>query len=98
MKTTDKNDLYRKLAQVSVNTMIMAEGAKCCECKNKVQEFSIFIGEGQRLSTLYTSCCKDCLPLAILEATKIGMKDYEEAVKKAEERIKLENDVEKYNL
>jgi 2-methylaconitate cis-trans-isomerase PrpF len=91
MTSSEKNNLYKKFGQVSVNTMIISEGAKCCECKDKVQEFSIFIGEGQRLSTLHTSCCRDCLPLVILEATKIGMKDYEEAVS-------VRENVKKYNL
>ena len=98
MSKIDKNELYKKFAQVSVNNMIMSETSKCNCCKNKLQEFSVFIGEGQRLSTLYSSCCSDCLPIVVNEAIKIGKKDYQDAIKREEERIKLETDVEKYNL
>lgn len=76
----------------------MSDTSKCNNCKDKLQNFSVFIGEGQRLSTLYSCCCSDCLSIVVDKAIKIGMKDYEKAISLAEERIKLENDVEKYNL
>lgn len=91
MKEIDKSEYYKKFAQVSVNGMIMATGAKCYECKENLQEFSIFIGEGQRLSTLYTSCCSDCLPIVVKKAIENGKKTAEEQIKRAEERLYKES-------
>ncbi len=87
MKEIDKNQYYKTFAQVSVNSMIMSTGAKCYECKDNLQEFSIFIGEGQRLSTLYTSCCSNCLPIVVKKAIDEGRKTAEEQIKRAEERL-----------
>lgn len=91
MKTIDKSEYYKKFAQVSVNSMIMATGAKCYECKDKLQEFTVFIGEGQRLSTLYTSCCSDCLSTVVKKAITEGHKTAEEQIKRAEERLYKES-------
>jgi hypothetical protein len=91
MKEIDKNEYYKKFAQVSVNSMIMASGAKCYECKDNLQEFSIFVGEGQRLSTLYTSCCSNCLPMTVKKAIEDGRKTADEQIKRAEERLYKES-------
>jgi hypothetical protein len=91
MKEIDKSEYYKKFAQVSVNSMIMATGAKCYECKDNLQEFSIFVGEGQRLSTLYTSCCSKCLPIVVKKAIDEGRKTADEQIKRAEERLYKES-------
>jgi len=87
----NKKDYYKKLATVSVNEMVMSNTAKCCNCNKNLQEFSIFIGDEQRLSTLYTSCCSKCLPLEIKKAIKIGREDAENAIKSAEDRLYKES-------
>ena len=87
----NKNDYYKKLATVSVNGMVMSNTAKCCKCKTNLQEFTIFIGDEQRLSTLYTSCCSECLPSEIKNAIKIGKDDAENAIKRAEEKLYKES-------
>ena len=87
----DKNEYYKKLALVSVNQMIMSTGAKCNHCKKKLQEFSIFVGEGQKLSTLFSSCCSKCLPIVVKEAIEDGKKTAEEQIKRAEERLYKES-------
>ena len=94
----NRSEYYKKFAMVSVNNMIMSDTAKCYECKTNLQEFSVFIGESQRLSTLYDSCCSECLPLVVKRAIKKGIEDAEKAIKREEERIRFNNDVNKYNL
>lgn len=82
----DKREYYQKFAHVSVNNSIWSNTSKCQKCKTKNQEFSVFLGEGQRLSTLYSTCCSECLPLVINEAIKEGVKDAEDQIKRAEQR------------
>lgn len=91
MKEIDKNQYYKIFAQVSVNTMIMSTGAKCYECNDNLQEFSIFVGEGQKLSTLYTSCCSNCLSIVVKRAIDNGRDTAEEQIKRAEERLYKES-------
>jgi hypothetical protein len=95
--SVDKRAYYEKFAHVSVNGSIWSEDAKCHKCKTNKQEFSVFLGEGQRLSTLYSTCCSECLPSIIKKAIEEGKEDAEKAIKNAEEREFLK-DVEKYNL
>ena len=85
----DKNQYYKMFAQVSINQMIMYTGAKC-KC-GELQEFSIFVGEGQKLSTLFSSCCSKCLPIVVKEAIEDGRKTSEEQIKRAEERLYKES-------
>lgn len=87
MKEIDKSLYYKKFAMVSVNNMIMSTGAKCYECKDNVQEFSVFVGDDQRLSTLFNSCCSNCLPIVVKKAIDNGRKTSEEQIKRAEERL-----------
>lgn len=87
----NKQDYYKKFATVSVNNMVMSTGAKCCKCKENVQEFTIFIGDAQKLSTLYTSCCSKCLPIVVKEAIKEGMEDAEKYIKIAEDKLYKES-------
>lgn len=89
MKEIDKNEYYRKFAQVSVNQMIMSTGAKC-KC-GKLQEFTVFLGEGQKLSTLFSCCCSKCLTIVIKEAIKDGIKTSEEQIKRDEDRLYKES-------
>ena len=89
MKEIDKNDYYKMFAQVSVNQMIMYTGAKC-KC-GELQEFSIFVGEGQKLSTLFASCCSKCLPIVVKDAIEDGKKTSEEQIKRAEDRLYKES-------
>ena len=89
MKEIDKNDYYKMFAQVSVNQMIMYTGAKC-KC-GELQEFSIFVGEGQKLSTLFSSCCSKCLPIIVKDAIEDGRKTAEEQIKRAEDRLYKES-------
>lgn len=91
MKEINKNEYYKKFAQVSVNNMIMSTGAKCYECKDNTQEFSIFVGEGQQLSTLYTSCCSNCLPIVIKKAIIKGRETSDDQIKRAEDRLYQES-------
>lgn len=87
----NKNEYYNKFALVSVNQMVMSHTSKCNNCNEKLQEFSVFVGEGQRLSTLFSSCCSECLPTVVKNAIAEGMKDYEEQVKREEERLYKES-------
>ena len=91
MKEIDKNQYYKIFAQVSVNNMIMSTGAKCYECLDNIQEFSIFVGEGQKLSTLFNSCCGNCLPIVVKKAIDNGRKTADEQIKRAEERLYKES-------
>jgi hypothetical protein len=77
---------YQKFAQVSVNQSIWSNTSKCNKCNTNLQEFSVFVGEGQRLSTMYSTCCSKCLPIVIKEAIKEGREDAEKAIKNAENR------------
>ena len=86
MKAIDRNKYYKKFAQVSVNNRIISNTSKCNSCKDKLQKFTVFIGEEQRLSTLYCCCCNDCLPIVVNEAIKEGISDAENQIKRAEER------------
>ena len=90
MKEIDKNQYYKQFAQVSVNSLVFSNTAKCSLCDN-LQEFSVFIGDGQRLSTLYSSCCGICLPIVVKSAIKIGIETSENQIKKAEERLYKES-------
>lgn len=91
MKTINKDDYYKQFAVVSVNDMIWATGAKCQKCKDKVQEFTVFVGNGQKMSTMYSSCCPDCLPTVIKEAIDYGRKQANEQYKAAEQRLYKES-------
>lgn len=86
MSNIDRNIYYQKFAQVSINQSIWSNTSKCNKCNTNLQEFSVFIGEGQRLSTIYSTCCSECLPIVIKEAIKEGKKDAEKAIKNAENR------------
>lgn len=91
MKEINKSDYYKKFAHVSVNQMIMSNTSKCCECKSKLQNFTVFIGEDQRLSTLYTSCCNECLPIVVKKACEEGIKEAENQISRAEQRLYKES-------
>ena len=82
----DRNLYYQKFAQVSVNQSIWSSTSKCNKCNTNLQEFSVFVGEGQRLSTMYSTCCSKCLPDVIKDAIKEGRNDAEKAIKSAENR------------
>ena len=82
----DKNLYYKKFAQVSVNDMIMSNTGECYKCKVNKQEFSVFIGEYQKLSSLYCCCCVDCLSTIIKKAIVIGRKDAEKQIKRDEDK------------
>lgn len=87
MKEINKNLYYKKLAHVSVNNMVMSNTSKCSNCNNKLQEFTVFIGEDQRLSTMYLCCCSDCLSTVVNKAIKIGINNAEKQIKEAEKRL-----------
>ena len=91
MKEINKNEYYKIFATVSVNSMIMSTGSKCYECEKNVQEFSVFVGEGQRLSTLFNSCCSNCLSTVVKKAIDNGRKTAEEQIKRAEDRLYKES-------
>lgn len=91
MSKIDRNLYYKQFAHVSVNDMVMYNGAKCNKCSDKIQEFTVFVGEGQRLSTMYSSCCSECLPLVIKEAIVEGRKTAEEQIARAEQRLYKES-------
>jgi hypothetical protein len=94
----NRNEYYKKFAMVSVNQMVMSDTAKCYVCKTNLQEFTVFLGESQRLSTLYDSCCSKCLPEVIKKANKEGIEEAEKQIKAAEEKAEMIRDAEKYNL
>jgi len=91
MKKINKDDYYKKFAIVSVNGMIMSNTYKCYKCDDKLQDFTVFLGEGQRLSTMYSSCCSDCLSDVVKDAIKKGRKDAKEAISAAEHRLYKES-------
>jgi len=91
MKEINRELYYKKLAHVSVNNMIMSNTSKCYKCKDKLQKFTVFVGEGQRLSTMYSSCCDDCLSIVVQEAIEEGKKYAEKAIKEAEHRLYKES-------
>jgi len=86
MSNIDRNMYYQKFAQVSVNQSIWSNTSKCNKCNTNLQEFSVFVGDGQRLSTMYSTCCSKCLPIVIKQAIKEGREDAEKAIKNAESR------------
>lgn len=86
MSNIDKRAYYEKFAHVSVNDTVWSHTSKCCKCKTNNQEFSVFLGEGQRLSTMYSTVCSTCLPIVVQEAINTGRKDAEEQIKRAEQR------------
>lgn len=86
MSNIDKRAYYEKFAHVSVNDTVWSHTSKCCKCKTNNQEFSVFLGEGQRLSTMFSTVCSQCLPETIKEALEQGRKDAEEQIKRAEQR------------
>lgn len=87
MKPIDKNLYYKQFAQVSVNSMIMSNTSKCNECDNSLQEFTVFLGEGQRMSTMFSSCCGKCLPIVVKKAIVDGRKTAEDQITRAEQRL-----------
>lgn len=91
MKKIDRNLYYKNFSQVSVNGMVMSNTSKCNNCEDKLQEFTVFIGEGQRLSTMYSSCCDECLSIVVKKAIKIGRNNAEKQIKLAEERLYRES-------
>jgi hypothetical protein len=94
----NRSEYYKKFAMVSVNQMIMSDTSICSRCKINFQEFSVFIGDAQRLSTLYSCCCSECLSSVVKDANKEGIQDAEKEIKKAEEKAELLRDAERYNL
>lgn len=86
MLKIDKNEYYKKFATVSVCIGKWSDTSICKTCNTNESEFMVFIGEGQRLSTLYKTCCSDCLSEVIKEATLEGKKDAEKMIKNAEQR------------
>jgi len=86
MKEIDRNQYYKIFAQVSVNSLVMSSTSKCSECDN-LQKFSVFIGDGQRLSTLYNGCCSNCLPIVVKKAIEIGIDNAETQIKRAEDKL-----------
>lgn len=87
----DKNVYYKKLAMVSVNRMIMSNTSKCNKCNDELQNFSVFIGDDQKLSTLYASCCSNCLSIVVKDAIEKGRNTAEEQIKKAEDALYKES-------
>lgn len=69
----------------------MSNTSKCCYCKTNLQEFSVFLGDEQRLSTLYESCCSQCLSTVVKNAIVQGQKDAEEQIKRDEDRLLKES-------
>jgi len=91
MKTINKDDYYKQFAQVSVNGMIMSNTSKCYECDEELQTFTVFLGQGQRMSTMYSSCCDNCLPIVVKKAIKDGRKTAEEQISRAEHKLYQES-------
>ena len=91
MSKIDRNLYYKQFAHVSVNDMVMSHTSKCNKCESKFHEFTVFLGEGQRLSTMYSSCCSDCLPIVVKEAIDEGRKTAEEQIARAEQRLYKES-------
>lgn len=91
MKAIDKNLYYKEFAQVSVNEMIMFHGAKCNKCNIDNQEFTVFVGNGQKMSTMFSCCCSKCLPLVVKDAIIDDRKTAEDQIKRAEERLYKES-------
>lgn len=90
MTEINRNDYYKRFAQVTINQMVWSTTSKCCNC-DSFQDFSIFVGEGQRLSTLHKSCCSKCLADVVKEAIQSGKDDAEKAIKNAENRLYKES-------
>jgi len=91
MKTINKDDYYKQFTQVSVNGMVMSNTSKCHECDDKLQSFTVFVGAGQRMSTMYSSCCDDCLSIVVKKAIKDGRKTAEEQISRAEQKLYQES-------
>ena len=91
MKSIDKKIYYKKFATVIVNdepwdkpwdsTLV------CVNCNTNLQEFSIFLGDEIRLSTLYSSCCGSCLSTIVKKASEKGRKYAEVEIKNAENQL-----------
>lgn len=91
MKKLNKDLYYKTFAQVSVNGLVMSNTSKCYKCNDRLQEFTVFIGEGQKLSTMFTSCCGVCLPIMVKKAIKTGRDTADKQFKLAEEKLYKES-------
>lgn len=87
MKPIDRNQYYKRLATVIVNDTPWDGTSVCSTCKTNLQEFSIFLGDETRLSTLYSSCCGSCLSTVVKKASEKGRKDAEVQIKNAENQL-----------
>lgn len=87
MKPIDRNQYYKKFATVIVNDVPWDSTSVCNTCKTNLQEFSVFLGDESRLSTLYASCCSSCLSTIVKKASERGRKDAEVQIKNAENRL-----------
>jgi len=87
MKPIDRNQYYKKFATVIVNDSPWNSTSVCSTCKTNFQEFSIFLGDETRLSTLYSSCCESCLSTVVKKASESGKKTAEQQIKNAEDRL-----------
>jgi len=87
MKPIDRNQYYKRLDTVIVNDTPWDSTSVCSTCKTNPQEFSIFLGDETRLSTLYSSCCSSCLSIVVKKASEKGRKDAETQIKRAEQQL-----------
>lgn len=78
---------YWKLNQILVQKQKISEDSKCPvrRCK-KHQEYTIFVGNDCRLSTLYETSCKKHLSLQVDKSINYRNKYVTEQIEKAKER------------
>lgn len=79
--TPEQKSSMHKYYKVLINKMIWSDDAKCQikRCKRH-QKYSLFIGESERLSTIYMTCCDKHLPYAAEKTLEERKRLYEKAI------------------
>ena len=76
MKKPDKNDYYKIYSNVIVGYS-GSSSSLCKRCKTNYEEFSVFLGNETRMSTLWGYCCGNCLQHLVKEANERGKSNVE---------------------
>lgn len=76
MKKPDKNEYYKLFSHVIVGYS-GTSSILCNNCKTHKQEFSVFLGDDTRMSTLWSYCCEECLKDVVKEANEKGRQNVE---------------------
>ncbi len=73
MNKPDKSIYYKLYSNVIVS--YSHSNVICNRCQKNNKEFSVYLGDDKRLSTIWCICCGDCLPSVIKEANDKGQQN-----------------------